>query len=246
MRLFGVFVGGLIFCGGSSAIASPCADLDGARMAGGVVRLAQDIEAGATLRISGQKLSGLPAFCRVVATTGVERHSLATMELWLPATDAWNQKLLGTGNGAFGGAVRYDELTGGLKRNYAVMNTDMGTFPAAVIGGAGYAAGTGEPDLIADWGYRSTHEMTVLGAAVTRTYYQTKPRQTYFSGCSTGGHQALMEAQRYPDDYDAIVAGAPGHNRTHLHLAFLQTFMDAHERPGLCHVPGLAIGAPAP
>jgi feruloyl esterase len=140
----------------------------------------------------------------------------------------WNGKFLGTGNGAFAGAIRYNQLIGGLKHGYAVVNTDMGTFPAGMIGGAGYAAGTGHPDVIADWGWRATHEMTVFGRAMAERYYGRKPPEILFSGCSTGGQQALTEAQRFPGDYDAILAGAPGHNRAHLHLMFLQTFMDAH------------------
>jgi feruloyl esterase len=85
----------------------------------------------------------------------------------------------------------------------------------------GYDAGTGNPEMIADWGYRSTHEMTLAAKSVIAKYYGRGASQSYFNGCSTGGHQALSEAQRHPEDYDGIIAGAPGHNRTHLHIAFL-------------------------
>jgi len=213
------------------ASASSCTDLMGAKLAGSLVRNVEEIEAGSTRHMGNRDLKDLPAFCRIVASTGLERQSNITIELWLPSPETWNQKFLGTGNGAFAGAIRYDQLIGGLKHGYAVVNTDMGTFPAAMLGGAGYAAGTGRPEVIADWGYRATHEMTVAASALTEKYYGRKPQQSYFSGCSTGGHQALTEAQRFPNDYDAIIAGAPGHNRTHLHLMFLQTYLKAHETP---------------
>ena len=120
-------------------------------------------------------------------------------------------------------------LRGGLKRGYAVVNTDMGTFPAA---SASWAAGTGHPEMLKDWGYRSTHEMTVIGPGADHGSITARRRGcAYFAGCSTGGHQALMEAQLYPDDYDAILAGAPANNRTHLHLSFLQVGLDVHATP---------------
>jgi feruloyl esterase len=105
----------------------------------------------------------------------------------------------------------------------------MGTFPAS---SASWAAGTGRPEMLKDWGYRSTHEMTVLAVALTQLYYGEAARWRYFAGCSTGGHQALMEAQLYPNDYDGILAGAPANNRTHLHLSFLQVGLDVHAKPG--------------
>ena len=211
-----------------AAKASPCTELNGMRVAGGLVRAAEDVRAGEALTLNGRPFNDLPAFCRITASTGLERHSNIAVELWLPRPDAWNQKLLGTGNGGFAGSISYGALAGGLRRGYAVANTDMGTFPAS---SASWAAGTGYPEMLKDWGYRSTHEMTVLAQALTRTYYRAAPRRSYFAGCSTGGHQALMEAQLYPADYDAILAGAPANNRTRLHMAFLQTGLDVHAGP---------------
>ncbi len=210
-----------------SAAASPCTDLNGAKVAGGLVRQAVDVAAGEALTFNGVAVSDLPAFCRVSVSAGIERKSNILVELWLPRADAWNSKLLGTGNGGFAGSISYGALRGGLARRYAVVNTDMGTFPAA---SASWAAGTGYPEMLKDWGFRSTHEMTQIAAALTTRYYGHAPRRSYFMGCSTGGHQALMEAQLYPEDYDAIIAGAPANNRTRLHMAFLQTGLDVHAR----------------
>jgi feruloyl esterase len=221
--LAGMAVALMLACG--AAKASPCTDLNGRVLENGLVRAAIDVRAGDTLRLAGVNVSDLPAFCRLVASAGVDRHSNILVELWLPEAAAWNRKLLGTGNGGMAGSISFSALRGGLKRGYAVMNTDMGTFPAS---SADWAAGTGQPEMLKDWGYRSTHEMTMLGAALTRLYYGEAPQRRYFVGCSTGGHQALMEAQLYPDDYDGIIAGAPANNRTHLHLSFLQVGLDVH------------------
>ena len=211
-----------------AAKTSPCTDLNGMRVANGLVRAAEDVGVHEALTLNGRAFADLPAFCRITASAGLDRHSNIAVELWLPRPDAWNQKLLGTGNGGFAGSISYGALAGGLRRGYAVANTDMGTFPAS---SASWAAGTGYPEMLKDWGYRSTHEMTVLAQALTRAYFRTAPRLSYFAGCSTGGHQALMEAQLYPGDYDAILAGAPANNRTRLHMAFLQTGLDVHATP---------------
>ena len=85
-----------------------------------------------------------------------------------------------------------------------------------------------QPDKWADFGYRATHEMTVLSKAVVRAWYGTAAHHVYFSGCSTGGQQALMEAQRYPGDYNGIIAGAPANNRTHLHASFIWNLLAAN------------------
>ncbi len=89
----------------------------------------------------------------------------------------------------------------------------------------------GHPEKWADWGWRATHEMTVAAKKIIRAYYGRDPRLSYFTGCSTGGEQALMEAQRFPDDYDGIIAGAPANNRTRLHMDILWNFAAAEKDP---------------
>src|SRR5690606_6975681 len=79
---------------------------------------------------------------------------------------------------------------------------------------------------------RATHLMTVAAKTVLRRFYGKPQQRSYFFGCSTGGHQGLAEAQRYPDDYDGILAGAPGQNRTHLHTAFNYNFQTTQATPG--------------
>lgn len=199
------------------------------------VQFSRKVAAGSFTAPDGKKFEGLPPFCRVVARSTPSVASNIVIEIWLPEAAEWNGKLLGTGNGGFAGTIIYPALAGGLKRGYAVANTDMGTYPAG-FAGVGYQAGNGRPDAIKDWGYRATHEMALLSRTIVDEYYGKQPARAYFAGCSTGGHQALTEAQRYPDDYDAILAGAPGHNRTHLHAMFASLAMAASP-PGAAMTP---------
>jgi len=191
----------------------------GVRIGDATVLLAQTVSSGSFTAPDGRKFDGLPEFCRIVAWATPSSASNIVIEVWMPVTSAWNGKILGTGNGGFAGAITYGALAGGLKRGYAVANTDMGTYPAA-LPGVSYEAGDGRPEAVKDWGYRATHEMALLTRQLVERFYGKPANRSYFAGCSTGGHQGLSEAQRYPEDYDAILAGAPGYNRTHLHAMF--------------------------
>lgn len=156
---------------------------------------------------------GLPAFCLVAITLKPTPVSNIRMELWMPQNN-WNGRFLGTGNGGSAGNILYDRLAHGLKRGYATANTDMGTSPHP-------DSAIHHPERWADFGYRSTHLMTLVSKQIIALYYGKAAHHAYFVGCSTGGQQALMEAQRYPGDYNGIIAGAPANNRTHLHTGFI-------------------------
>lgn len=210
--------------------AARCIDLRGFAVEKGRVVAASLERAGSFRSPDKAQYPGLPSFCRVTILSASEPGSRIVSELWLPFEAAWNGKLLGTGNGGFAGAIRYNVLAGGLKRGFAVANTDMGTAPASAAG-IWYEAGNGQPAMIRDWGHRATHLMTVAAKQILLRFYGKPQQRAYFSGCSTGGHQGLSEAQRYPDDYDGILAGAPGHNRTHLHIAFNYNFQKTQASP---------------
>ena len=175
----------------------------------------------------------LPDFCRVLATISPVPGSSIRVEMWLPEQSKWNGRFLGTGNGAFGGTIIHGALANGVKNGYAVINTDMGTFPSQLSweGGYGYLAGIGFPQRVIDWGWRSTRLMTVVGKQLVRSFYQQAAKHSYFAGCSTGGHQALSEAQKFPHDYEGIVAGSPGQNRTQLHAYFSWTDLLSAKHP---------------
>ena len=172
--------------------------------------------------------SNLPSFCRIAATLRPSPDSDINVEIWLPQGMAWNGRFVGTGNGGYAGAIDYGELAGALQLGFAVANTDMGTAPATALDGKPI---TGRPEKWIDWGFRSTHLMTVAAKLVVQSYYGRAADYSYFAGCSTGGGQALHEAQQFPDDYDGLLAGAPAENRTHLHTEILWTYAASHRTP---------------
>ena len=208
--------------------AATCASLAALSLADTTISAAQSVPAGTYTAPDGEVFPGLPAFCRVAATLTPSSDSNIKIELWLPSA-GWNGKYEGTGNGGYAGTIIYNVLADGVQRGYAVANTDMGTAPATTLDGSPLV---GHPEKWKDWGYRATHVMTVAAKKIVHAFYGKHPRQSYFSGCSTGGEQALMEAQRFPDDYDGIVGGDPGHNRTHLHTAFVWTWQAGQRTPG--------------
>ena len=218
-------------CGGggdsspTSAEKVACESLTGTTLAGGTVRSAAAIPAG-DYTPPGQPnaLTGLPAFCKVTVAMQPSPDSNVNVELWMPRQN-WNGRFLGNGSGGGGGAILYfTGLVEGLKRGFATAITDLGTAPDP-------NQAIDHPERWRDFGYRANHEMTVAGKALVNAYYKTAPRTSIFQGCSTGGQQALSIAQRYPDDYNGIVAGAPANNRTHLHTMFVSN-LQALTAPG--------------
>jgi len=178
----------------------------------------------------GQTYAGLPPFCQVTATLTPTTDSLINVWVWMPASN-WNGRFEGTGNGGYAGtiAVGVPAMMSGLQAGSAVASTDMGTVPSTNNDGD---ALVGHPEKWIDFGNRSTHLMTVISKQIVAAYYGQAPRYAYFSGCSTGGQQALKEAQRYPNDYDGILAGDPAANRTHVHTSLLWIYKAAHNTPG--------------
>jgi feruloyl esterase len=151
-----------------------------------------------------QPLANGAGGCRVAATLKPSSDSDIKIEVWLP--EKWNGKLLGNGNGGWTGSIAPATLARGVERGYAAAMTDTGH-----EGGSARFA-LGHPEKLIDFGYRSTHEMTLAAKAIIAAYYGQAPKLSYFTGCSAGGRQGLMEAQRFPEDYDGIVAGSPGAN----------------------------------
>jgi Tannase and feruloyl esterase len=142
-----------------------------------------------------------PAFCRVAATLTPTPDSDIQAEFWLPAR-GWNGRFRGEDNGGFAGYIAYGGLAAAVTQGYASASTDTGHSKP----GAGWALE--HPEKIVDYGFRAVHETTLDAKAIAKAFYGTAPTRAYFAGCSNGGRQALMEAQRFPDDYDGIIAGA--------------------------------------
>lgn len=156
----------------------------------------------------------LPAFCRVAATLTPSPDSQIRIEVWMPAS-GWNGKLEAVGNGGWLGTIIHPALAAALRRGYATAGTDTGHTSGVVD--ASWALG--HPEKVTDFGYRAVHLMTVRAKQIVAAFYGTGPRRSYWNGCSSGGKQGLKEAQRFPDDYDGIVAGAPAYDWTHLTAA---------------------------
>ncbi|MGI9074335.1 MAG: tannase/feruloyl esterase family alpha/beta hydrolase [Bryobacteraceae bacterium] len=182
------------------------------------ITLAEDVKAGAfTVTGAGaerlQLFKTLPAFCRVAGVIKPSADSNINFEVWLPQS-GWNGKFQGVGNGGFAGSINYADggMAAALSLGYATASTDTGHQGNAVD--AKWALG--HPEKITDFGYRAIHLMTQDAQEIVRTFYGRNPRRSYFGSCSNGGRQALMEAQRFPADYDGILAGAPANFWTHL------------------------------
>ncbi|MFZ4776107.1 MAG: tannase/feruloyl esterase family alpha/beta hydrolase [Terrimicrobiaceae bacterium] len=162
----------------------------------------------------GKTLSNVPPRTVVKLVLNPAKGSNINVEIWLPDPGKWNARFLGLGNGGSAGSINSAGLAGPLSGGYAVATTDMGTAPNS-------DSGIGNPEVWKDFGFRATHLMTVAAKQVLKARYGRDPEYSYFNGGSTGGQQALQEAQRYPDDYDGLVANIPAHCRTPLHAYFL-------------------------
>ena len=164
---------------------------------------------------SGADLSSfyktLPAFCRIVAKATPTPDSDIEIEVWMPLS-GWNGKLEGLGNGGFAGIIDDHELGAFVAKGYAAVATDAGHTGSPID--ASWALG--HPEKVVDFGHRGIHEMTRVAKLVVKQFYTSAVKHSYFDGCSDGGREALMEAQRYPEDYDGILAGAPANYWTGL------------------------------
>jgi feruloyl esterase len=210
------------------AIGATCESLGTLEIPYATITTAQTVPAGSFQPPTGAAITNLPEFCRVALTMAPSLDSSIRVEVWLPFS-TWSGRFRGLGGGGYTGSINYGALGNALRVGDATANTDMGTAPAS--GGNGTAL-VGHPEKWLDFGSRSTHLMTVAGKILVQAFYGRSPNYSYFTGCSTGGHQGLAEAQLFPNDYDGILAGAPGHNRTHLHMTFVNNYKVAHTSPG--------------
>jgi len=206
--LFVVFI---FLVRGATLGAASCENLTALTLPATAVTSAVAVAAGRT-----------PAYCRVSAVAKPVADSEIHIEVWLPESAAWNGKLVGTGNGGYSGALSNADMERALRAGYAVAGSDTGH------AGGDLKFGLGHPEKINDWAWRAVHVMTETAKLVVRSYYGRFAAHAYFSGCSTGGQQALTEAQRFPEDYDGILAGAPGNNRVRLNIGFLWSWLAAN------------------
>ena len=196
-------------------------ELEGAR-----VLSVQTVEAGRfTPPQAERSMANLPAFCRVRAVATPSSDSLINFEVWIPDPATWNGKLVATGNGGYSNTLSYRDMGAALQQGYAALGGDTGHQTST---SDDLLWGFKHPEKIVDWGQRSIHAITVPAKRIVAALQARTVRRAYFYGCSTGGHQAYAEMQRYPDDFDGVVAGAPGNNRVRLNVGFLWQYLSNH------------------
>ena len=185
----------------------PCADLAKLSLPDTTITSAEDVPAGEWAPPAGPRQPNLPAFCRIALTVSPQIR----IEVWLPK-DSWNGRFRGEGGGGYAGQISYGGLAAGVRAGYATASTDTGH--VASVGGtfALNSDGTLNRQSIVDFAERSLHELAVKSKAVITAYYDRTPTYSYWNGCSTGGRQGLMAAQRFPQEYDGLVIGAPAIN----------------------------------
>jgi tannase/feruloyl esterase len=169
-------------------------------------------------------IADLPAFCRVELTLTPSTDSDIKSEAWLPLA-GWNGKFQQVGNGAWAGSIQYGALADALRRGYAAASTDAGHT------GTDASFAMGHPEKLTDFGYRAVHETAVQSKTTITNFYGMAPRLSYFNGCSGGGRMAFQEAQRFPADFDAILAGAPGYNRVNQSVQMLMNAKATLDNP---------------
>ena len=193
------------------AAAATCDSLASLSLPHTTIASAEEAPAGVFTPPGGRPIPNLPSFCRLSGSLKPSNDSDIQFEVWLPAS-GWNGKFEGIGNGGFAGAISYGGLAAAVARGYATASTDTGHH----AGGTDATWALGHPEKVTDFGYRAIHETAVVAKAAIAAFYGTAPKRSYFNSCSNGGRQALMEAQRFPADYDGIIAGAPANYWTHL------------------------------
>ncbi len=171
------------------------------------VTMAQTVRDSWPVRVNGAQAAPARPFCRVAATLKPSTDSDIRIEVWLPES-GWNGKYQAVGNGGWSGSINYGPLAAAVTAGYAASSTDTGHE------GGSAAFALGHPEKLIDYAYRSEHEMAVAAKSLIAAFYGNGPRLSYWNGCSAGGKQGLKEAQRYPADFDGIVAGSPAANWT--------------------------------
>jgi len=206
-----------------------CEALSSLSLPNATITSAESVPAGNFSTAPGRRETVVPAFCRVTATLKPTADSDIRMEVWLP-TSKWNGKFQAAGTD--GGSINYAsgtdavrtpgtvERASGMLRalqgGYATSSADTGQTGA----NGNFAFGLpGHPERVADFAYRAAHEMTINAKAIIKAFYGRAPSFSYWNGCSNGGGQGVMEAHRFPDDYDGILAGAPGSPLSHGYAA---------------------------
>ncbi len=231
MKLNGKCAARLVLCGlvtlswpSAAAASVPCESLADLALPDTTITAAAMVPAG-TFDPPGAIPPIDTTACRVAGSIKPTGDSDILFEVWMPAA-GWNRKFLSAGEGGYAGAINYGGIADALRRGYAGGSTDTGH----VGGTADFAPG--HPEKVVDFGWRAKHLQAVRSKDIIRAFYGTRIRHSYFSSCSNGGRQALMEIQRFPEDYDGLLVGAPAHDWTHLMAGFVWNEQALWNAPG--------------
>jgi hypothetical protein len=213
------------FYGSPATAAASCESLGSVSLPNTTITLAQSYAAGQTVAPGVTAPAGL---CRVAATVKPSSDSNIHFELWIPTDGSWNRKYEQLGNGGFGGAIQHAGIADAVSRGYAAAATDDGTSGSSdqtvvsILQRLGWhhvddpakvaVTMIGHPEVQKDFGYRAIKVTTDDSKAIIQKLMGENPVYSYFHGCSDGGREALMEAQRYPDDFDGIIVGSPAND----------------------------------
>src|SRR5262245_55661880 len=182
----------------------------------------------------------IPQHCRVTIVLKPTPDSNINVELWLP-TENWNGKFLAVGNGGWAGSIQgYGDMQEALRRGYATAGTDTGHSAAD---GPGGMFALGHPEKIVDFAYRALHDMTVKSKRLIDVFYAEPLDYSYYKGCSTGGRMGVMAAQRFPGDYDGIIAGALANRHIHMHTAgaYRSIYLSRHPDEALSEAKAMLV-----
>jgi feruloyl esterase len=209
-----------------AAPGAACESLVGLTIPGVTIDSATSVAAGAFTPPNAQAPLTLPAFCRIAATARPTSDSEIRFEVWAPLAENWNGRFQGVGNGGYQGSIAYAAMATALRRGYATASTDTGHT------GDDMRFAQGHPEKLVDYGWRAIHVMTESAKLIVRNARGRFPDKSYFVGCSAGGHQAMSEVQRFPADYDGVIAGAPAHNRLRQTFGFMWSWTATHDADG--------------
>jgi len=225
---------GVMVLGSSFAMAqTSCADLKNLKLDHATIVSAIAVESGPLKQPPDMPSKvpnvTVPQHCEVNGVARPTSDSEIDFTLWLPPGDSWNGKYMQRGNGGWAGSIQAAVLAAPLARGYAVSATDDGHRTQGIMPDASWAIG--HPEKLIDFGYRALHETAILSKIIVQVYYNKPLAHAYFSGCSDGGREALMEAERYPEDFDGIIAGAPANNWTHHFTGFVWNEIALNAKP---------------
>ncbi len=214
----------------SPARAVDCDGLKSTKIADTTIISTEAVPAGDLTTDDKVTRKNMPAFCRVLASVKDAPDSDVRVELWMP-NEGWKGVFHLNGNGGYAGILDYNygAMEAAIKRGYVSAETDLGAAPATPLDGD---ALVGHPDRWKDWGMLGTHEAAVAGKQIARAFYGADAKRSYYTGCSTGGQQGIIEAEYFPEDFDGILSGAPVINRTWGHAIAVTDYQAANLKPG--------------